>query len=196
MKPDYLLHAQGGFLMDKSFDKTYKGFNLLNVGVSRLKNNKLQSLQLEMIRFKVEDITFLSGFSYPVRGYTGEHKSTELIYNHSLGLTRDIKNGFYVGPSVSIIFNSNLILPATTASFPVEEVCFCIGGGVHAGYNWSLSKSIMLSVSTRITLIDIGWLRTEVRDPNRTLKQQRSSKAHTDFLRPQYPLMIGLNFIL
>ena len=52
----------------------------------------------------------------------------------------------------------------------------------------------MLSISSRITLLDLGWQRNRNLNPTLTRSQQRSSKFQADFIRNQFQLNIGLNF--
>jgi len=193
-RTNYFLHVQGGFLLDNSFDIPYKGFNLVNVGWSRSKKNTLQSVQLELIASNVKKERISNNTVVGV--YEGKRRSIELIYNYSFGLTEKVTNGFYIGPSASLIVNSNAIIPLTSSAFPIEDICFCFGAGVNTGYNWKLNKSTMLGISTRITLVDIGWVRTEHKIPNLTPRQRISSKFGADFIRDQFQLMIGLNFQL
>ena len=110
---------QGGFLFDHTFDdepffdKTYTGFNLINLGWSKIKNNTQRSFQLELIGFKVDKIKFridtvnIIEVPEPLYGFEGIRRSVELVYNHSFGLSEDISNGFFIGPSGSLIVNFN-----------------------------------------------------------------------------------------
>ena len=191
-KSQNLFHIQGGFLLDNSFEKSFTGFNLLNIGLSKVKNNKLRSFQLELIGFEVSEQTISNNTI--IAGYSGRRLSAEVIYNYSFALSNNVLNGFFYGPSASFIVNSNLITPKTSASFPFEEICYCLGIGVNSGYNWSIGSSKMLSLATRITLLDVGLKNNNISNPILTEREQILSKFSADFLRDQFQLMVGLNF--
>ena len=205
VKAKQLLSIQGGLLIDHTFnepmfDKTYTGFNLINLGWSKIKNNTQRSFQLELIGFKADEISVRTDtidnfiLTMPTSGFDGKRRSIELLYNHSFGLTEDIANGFFMGPSGSLIFNKTQTIPLVSAQFPSDQFCLCLGLGTNAGYNWSINKNLMLSISSRVTLLDIGWQRTKNEIPGRDPRQTTSSKFQTDFLRRQFQVNIGLNF--
>ena len=158
-------------------------------------NYVLQSIELEWIGFSTDKRVIRSD-NDPWQGFTRERKSYELIYARTYVLFGDLNNGFYVGPTASLNINKNSIIPANSASFPSEETCYCVGIGVKANYSWSITEKLLLNVSTRITIIDLGRLRTEVKDPTLTIRQQRTNKFDANFLRKQFPLMIGVSFKL
>ena len=124
-------------------------------------------------------------------GFERQRKSIELIYNHSLSLSKDI-GGFYIGPSGSIIINSNISTPVFSGAFPNKVVCFCLGVGLNSGYNWALNENLVLGISTRFTLLDIGMVRDEVQNPILTLNQRSSTEFEADLIRKQYQLMIAV----
>lgn len=201
-KPKSYLNIQGGLLSSKTFDQNYTGFNLVNLGFSKIKKNKQQSLQLELIGYKVNDIITRTTTSLDstfiieeiLQGSNNKRRSIELLYNYSFGLTDDITDGFFMGPSASLIYNSNQTSPGSTAQFPIRENCLCLGIGMNTGYNVTLNKNLMLTISSRVTLLDIGWGTTQILNPGFTTSQQRTNKFQTDFLRNQFQLNIGLNF--
>jgi len=197
-KPQKFFHAQAAFFADNSFELQYRGFNFLNLGFSKVKNNRQRRLSLELIGFDVkkEKTIITRNFISPIRGFTGKRRSAELIYDYSFALSEKITDGFFVGPSASIGYNALKTIPLTTAQFPTSINCFCFGLGFNTGYNWSLNKKTMLTISTRITLLDTGWERMRVKNPAWTVRQQRSSSFKFDFIRPQFPLMVGINFKL
>lgn len=190
-RTNYFLHVQGGILLGNSFDIPYRGFNLVNVGWSKSKNNTLQSVQLELIGFNVEKE---KNVAVP-EDYRSRRRSMELIYNYSFALTQEVRDGFFIGPSASLIINSNATGPSASTIL-IEEICLCFGAGMNTGYNWKLNKSTMLGISTRITLVDIGWLRTYIKNPTFPQPYRISSEFETNFIREQFQLMIGLNFQL
>jgi len=199
VKPKTFLHFQGGYMFDNSLNFPYRGFNIVNLGWSKLKDKTQRSIELELIGYNVKKALFIiddfNNFPpFAVRGFTGKRRSVELIYNHSFGLGEEITDGFFVGPSGSLIFNSLTTTPLSSAAFPTREICLCIGVGMNTGYNWSLNKKTMLRFSTRISFVDFGWERTRVSNPNFDVRQQRTSKFKTDFLRNQFQVMVGLNF--
>lgn len=198
VKPKKFFHVQSAFLIDNSFELQYRGFNFLNLGFSKVKNNTQRSLSLELIAFEVIKSTTLvrRNITEPLSGSKGRRLSAELVYNYSFALNEKITDGFFAGPSASFGYNALKTTPITTAQFPTSNNCLCLGLGMNTGYNWSLNKKTMLTISTRITLIDIGYLRTRVQNPAWTVRQQRSSGLKTDFIRGQFPLMVGMNFKL
>lgn len=198
-KPEKFFQVQFGYLVATGFDKTYTGFNAINIGLSKQKNKRIQSLELELIRFDIENIIlppFIPDPSLPPpppRGSKRERRSLEVIYNYSFILSQK-KDGFYLGPSGSFVINSNEIIPFTLIVFPTQQICFCIGAGFNSGYNWRLGKKVILGVSTRITLMDFGLLSEEIRNPVFLPIQRRNTRFSVDFLRPQYQLELGMKF--
>jgi len=199
VKSTYFLNVQGGLLVDKPFDLTYTGFNLVNLGYSKIKNNTQRSLQLELLGYNISQLTtridtFMNVvIEEPISGSGTKRRSIELLYNYSFGLT-DIMNGFFIGPSGSLVYNYIEKIPVTTAQFPVSQPCLCLGMGMNIGYNASINKNLMLSISSRFTLLDIGWEWKRVRNPSITVQDQRISKFQADLIRNQFQLNIGLNF--
>ena len=195
IKADNFITVQGGLLHDKHSDPSITGFNMINLGWSKAKDNVLQSIEMEWIGFSTDKRVIIRD-NDPWQGFTRERKSYELIYARTYALFGDINNGFYVGPTASLNLNENSIIPATTADFPTQESCYCVGIGVKANYSWSITEKLFLNFSSRMTFIDIGWLRTQTKDPTLTIRQQRSDEFKTNFLRKQFPLMIGVSLKL
>ena len=200
VKPKTFLHFQGGYMFDNSLNFPYRGFNIVNLGWSKLKDKTQRSIELELIGYNVKKaILLIDDFNnlppIDTRGFTGKRRSVELIYNHSFGLGEEITDGFFLGPSGSLIFNSLTTAPLGSSVFPTREICLCIGVGMNAGYNWSINKKNMLRFSTRISFVDLGWERTRVSNPSfQTVRRQRINSFKTDFLRNQFQVMVGLNF--
>lgn len=197
VKPKTFLHVQGGYMFDKSLNFPYRGFNMINLGWSKLKDKRQQSIELELMGYKVKKAVYLiddfNNRSYPLSGFDGIRLSAELLYNYSFGLGEKITDGFFIGPSGSLNFNLLRTVPLI-ATFPNNNICLCLGMGTNAGYNWSLNKKTMLRFSTRMTLVDVGWQRNRIENPAFSRKQQRTNKFKTDFLRNQFQIMVGINF--
>ncbi len=204
VKAKQFLSIQGGLLIDHTFneamsDKTYTGFNLVNLGWSKIKNNTQRSLQLELIGYNVNekrtrvDTIGNMEFDRILGGFDGKRRSIELLYNHSFGLTEDIANGFFMGPSGSLNFNYNKTVPVIGGNIE-SKFCLCLGVGMNTGYNVSLNKNLMLSISSRVTLLDLGWQRIQREITGIDIRNSTKSKFHADFLRNQFQLNIGLNF--
>ena len=191
------LGLQGGLFFDKSFNQSYTGFNLINIGWSQIKNRTQRSIQLEFIGYKNLDLirVFIPSTNIEeLRGFRYQRRSIELLYNHLFGLSSDVTNGFFIGPSGSMMFNSKHTFPSESRYTSSKEICLWFGVGMNAGYNWSIHKNIMLSVSTRVTLFHLGWQREDEMAPSTDTIVFRGISYPIAFLRDQFQLNIGLNF--
>ena len=83
-----------------------------------------------------------------------------------------------------------------STEFPKGEKCYCLGIGVKADYIYQLKKKIYLLMSTKLMVLDIGYGIHRVFNQNLVIRQQQSKEFTTNFLRKQFPLMIGIGFKL
>ena len=190
------LYGQAGYLIDNEKDKFYSGFNVLNIGWSRQKGNKLSAFEVELVEFEFTKDT--STVIYPnnqviVHGFRKKRRSAEFIYNYSFLLSETV-NGFSFGPTASILFISNAKNPLSSIGFPNESICACAGLGANAAYYLRLSDGISVGLSTRISLMDIGWERVEEKNPVLTNEERVTSGFIVDFPRNQFQMMLGFRF--
>jgi len=200
-KSEHILHVRGGFISDFKTDESelnYNGFNVLNFGWSKVKGNQLHGIEVEGFSFTEGFVEFIvtNMDTIITRGLDRNRTTVELIYSRMYALNNnDITKGLFVGPTGSILYNRDENIPAVTTAFPIATDCFCIGLGARAGYNWRLLDRLMITFSTKATLLDIGWKRERVLNPILTKSQKIAEEGvNADFIRPQYQIMLGLNF--
>jgi len=193
-KSNTFLKVQGGFLYDADSRNDYAGFKILNIGWMKAKDNVLQGIELELIGY--ESDVQLDGEPIPPNsgpgGWAKERKSIELSYFRSYALTGDIENGFFLGPVASFGIINTEFFPPMFGRPTIEDKCYCLGLGIKADYSIHLTKKLYLNVSTRLTVFDLGRLETRIKNPTLLLRQQRSSSFDFNFIRKQFPLMLGL----
>ena len=193
-RPIYFLKTQGGFLFDAHPNNTYKGFSIFNGGLLKHKNGVLQGFDLELIKYDSDTQKKTDGR----RGYgwSREKESIELSYFRSYSVIGDIDKGLFVGGFASAGLSKDFFWPSASSRYKYEEKCLCFGLGIKLDYFFKLKKKIYLDVSTKITLVDFRLDREQRFDPRIPYVWQLDKAFNIDFLRNQFPLMIGLNFRL
>lgn len=210
--PKYLT-VQGGFLFDTPdkdlndrFGHTefspnnYLGFNLLNIRLQRLKNEKLTSLGLKVVGFKKEGkrelLTDAGGNTFYLPHYDREKLAFEFRVNHSIPLFGNIENGLYVGPAFSLGFTRDYYIANNPNNIPRSLEYISFAGGFNLDYYLKLSKKIFLTIGTQGNLLDFATGRQRIENPIITINQQSRGYTKVRFLPPPYPLMLGLTFAL
>lgn len=214
-KPTKYLTIQGGFLYDgvnKDFDdlfdpanlgpNNYAGFSLLNIRLQRLKNDKLTGIGFKSNFFKKDPkvgvIETINGFSYYAHHYSREELNFTLSLNHGIPLFGSLENGLYAGPSVSLGATREGYLPSQSQSFTRSQKYLSLGGGFHVDYYLKLSKKMMLAIGTQIALMDFSFGHEVLENPILIQRQGRKQDTFAEFrfLRPHFPVMLGLAFSL
>ena len=205
-KSNTFLKIQGGFLYDAHPNNDYAGFNILNLGWMKVKEKKMQGIELELIGYK-SDLQLEDGESFmspmnggifgpPPKGWAKERHSIELSYFRSSALIGDIENGLFLGPIGSVGIINTEFFPTATTDFPIADKCYCLGLGMKADYSLHLAKRLYLNASTRLTIFDLGILETRIQRLTTILRQQTSTNFDFNLIRKQFPLMLGLAFKL
>ncbi|MBI1227005.1 MAG: hypothetical protein GC192_17370 [Bacteroidetes bacterium] len=191
-KPVYFLKLQGALLYDVHPKNDYLGINLINLGRAKYYDGILRGLDLEFIRYN-------SGGQEKVEDYTKwskERTSFELEYYRSYPIIGGIENGFFIGPSASLLYSQSTFMPNNSTRKRTDEICECLGLGAKLDFFRKISKSVYLDIGTRFTLLDLGFQITQGYDPTLPKKSQRTKDFSADFLRSQFQLMVGVNFKL
>ena len=193
-KPKYFLKLQGGFLYDGHQNNSYKGFSLINLGWVKHQNNVLQGFDLELIKYN-SDVQRKEG-SRRGYGWNRDKISAELSYFWSYRMFGTLKNGLFAGGFGSLIWSTDFFLPSSNSRYKYEERSKCLGLGLKLDYVFQLKKLIYLNVSTKLTLFNTGLTEEQRFSPFSPLKFQNDKKFVADFLKNQFPLIIGLQFRL
>jgi len=194
---DRYFQAQWGYFYETAGEKTYSGFDFLNLGFTKSKKNIQKNFELEYVGFttitKVTSTNFM-GREVVLSGEFRRRRSLEFIYGHIFLLSQNKPHGFFLGPTASLLLELDKIDPLASFSFVIKDWCACIGLGFKAGYDWEISKDMTMNLTTRLTLIDAGYLRTKLENPSVPLNLRFASSFTTRLLRKQFPLMIGVRF--
>ena len=195
IKQEQYVHIQGAFFYDSNLDVDYTGFNLVNIGWTKYKAKRAQSLELEFIGFKADGDEIISPFGL-IPESTRTKRSLELIYSRTYAILGTASNGFYIGPTASLNLNYDFIAPNTTGSFPINSISTNIGFGIKTGYNWKITKRILFNLSTRLTMFDTGLESLQIENPNLPIALQTSTSFQFDLIRDHFPLMFGFSYKL
>jgi len=182
-KEETFIHLRSGFFLDDVNDKNYSGFNLVNFGWSNLKKKRIQSLEIEAI--------VINSKVYSKDQIDQRRRSLEHIYSHSFLLSKGA-DGLILGPTASLFFYSDKFNPINSFLYPTHNIYATVGIGANAAYNWRIGKKIILDISSRITLLDIGINNRRVDNPILQERLRSLTEFHMDFIRPQYQLMLGV----
>ena len=189
---DYL-QVQGGYLIDRQFNADYSGFQILNLSYVQLKDRRRSSFELELVGY--EDLIQPSGGdTIFIESSIITRRSAELIYAHTQFTSKFRQRGFFYGPMASINLNTYTTESQLSVSFPRINRCICFGLGAKFGFDWPITESIALSLSSRITVLSLGIDRQFVDNPNLLPNLRVSSGFGFDFVRPSIPFLLGVRF--
>lgn len=187
------LQVQGGYLIDRQFNADYSGFQILNLSYVQLKDRRRSSFELELVGYE-DLIQPPGGDTIFIESTIRTRRSAELIYAHTHFTSKFKQRGFFYGPMVSIGINSYLTEPQLSINFPTEDRCICFGLGAKFGFDWPITESIALSLSSRITVLNFGINRQFVDNPSLLPNLRVSSGFDFDFVRPSIPFLLGVRF--
>ncbi len=188
---------QGAYFFDGHPVENYKGFNLVNLGFLKVKDRKVMGLDMEGIFTESTADKNTQQTSPRLPFCVVNKRSLEISAYKTYGLLGSFKNGLYVGPMFSIGFLREEQEPdARFVAFPDNKSLLKLGAGVKADYYVSLSQKLFFTVGTRLTLLDFGVLKGRIENPTLPIRQQRYGGFEFNFVRPQFPLMLGLVFLV
>ena len=193
--PEYFLKAQGGYFIDINDYKNYKGFNIANIGWAKYQKGVLQEIDLEFTKYDLEFSEYFAVYGYDFYGRE-KRTSLELSYNHLFALVGDIDHGLFAGPFTSLLYMKEHTFPIWWNTYPYENTCYCLAIGSKFNYVFALNKRLFVNVSSKVSMLDIGVLRSYVNNPIYPPDQNTTTKFSADFIRPQYQLMLGLSIKL
>ncbi len=188
---------QGAYFFEGHPVENYMGFNLVNLGFMKVKDRKVIGLDLEG-RFIESTVDKNKQQTSPRLPFCVVNKrSLEFSAYKTYGVLGSFKNGLYVGPMLSLGFLREEQEPdVSLLAFPDNKSLLKLGAGVKADYYISLSQKLFFTVGTRLTLLDFGFLQGRVENPTLPILEQKYSGFEFEFVRPQFPLMLGLVFLL
>jgi len=194
-KTEKFISVQSGLLIDLHEQVDYMGLYQINLGFNSFKNNKLQSLSLDFIGYKSNyQLNFETGTNLTI--WERNRKSFELEYFRSFFHKGKEMNGFFVGPTASAYFNQNTFLPYIPSQYKTQSNCFCVATGMRALYYIPITKKLQLNIATKLTIIDVGFERKRIFDPNLPIIEQSSNIFKFNLYRNQYQLLVGFNYNL
>jgi len=184
-----------GYVVDKELP-TFKGFNLFNVGYRFHNDNIVQNFEFEYIPFSSTQTIIDSNFPNEiVGGLKIDYKTYEFIYMYGYLLSKS-RHELSAGPTVSLRFVDYIQEPFNENSFPISNLCVCSGIGLNLGYAVKITKRMDFSLSSRITLFDIGYASQYIENPVLPESLRRRSNFSVEVIRKTYHLSFGLRFLL
>ncbi len=205
-QPNRFFKIQGGLVYDAQTSKDYVGFNYLNLGVSRLNNEKIDGMELELMAFD-QIIQEASGFIITPTGVmpTGnpedwncKRKTIELSAFRMFAIFGDVKNGVYLGPFISGRYMNTQLKPVdeNLALFPNRSNDVGLGLGGKLDYYAHLTSKMYLTLGLKFNLMLFDLNNTITPNPALTRRQQKQGGFDFGLLEGKVPVMIGFSFCI
>ena len=124
----YFLELQGGLLFDAHQRADYLGPNQLHIGWSKVKNNRINEIALEFVRYTT-DFQPEPGPNTTPPKWRRKRQSIEAKYFLSVWSKGGEKYRFYAGPISSFLIMNNNFDPSSPSRVKSEEKCNCRESG-------------------------------------------------------------------
>lgn len=192
------LKIQGGFFYEATNYAKYNGFNVLNIGFSQLKEEKIKGIDLQIMRYETIGEDEIISPVTPSFTNSGVFEKFDAEINAfvMLPVLGGFENGLYAGPMLSLSGTYEEFVPDTSNFFPYTEQRLGVGAGFKGEYYLSLTNKVLLTLGTRITLLNFGLSRGRTENPVLPRRQQLNAGFDFNFWDNYYPLMLGLSFKL
>ncbi|MFZ1703457.1 MAG: hypothetical protein WAT79_03875 [Saprospiraceae bacterium] len=211
---NYYVHGDLGFMFDR-YDKLdkfiiqkarsekyilksgtdYFGFSPVIFGVSKTRNQKITEVNIEWINLKsqylIDDIFHMVtvGASRNLRSLTVNYFAS-VFYGGK-------KNTFNVGSNIGVGYARNFTknLNYGLSWFDRSISCICFGIDVKAIYQLIINKFWRINFSTKLVLLDVGYINERKIDLNFPIKYQYTFQGfRAEIWRNQYPFTVGIAY--